>query len=119
MRWRGSDGSTFGKPLDCVLVVPADGGFPRGRRWRGDVMRVLVETGGVVGQHQIEVGDVEVRRVPVDQRDPLRGHADVAPGWAVPCRSTVHYCATMLDCIYLHAMISMYSLGGDLLPREV
>ena len=38
----------------------------------------VVETGGVVGQHQVEVGDVDVRLVPVDQRDPIRGHADVA-----------------------------------------
>jgi hypothetical protein len=73
-----SDRSNFGKPLDCVLVVPADGGFPRGRRLRGDVMRAVVETGGVVGQHQVEVGDVDVRLVPIDQRDPIRGHADVA-----------------------------------------
>ena len=39
---------------------------------------LVVETGGVVGQHQVEVGDVDVRLVPVDQRDPIRGHADVA-----------------------------------------
>jgi hypothetical protein len=37
----------------------------------------VVETSGVVGQHQIEVGDVDVRLVPVDQRDPIRRHADV------------------------------------------
>ena len=70
--------SNFSKPLDCVLVVPADGGFPCGRRLRGDVVRAVVETRGVVGQHQVEVGDVDVRLVPVDQRDPIRGHADVA-----------------------------------------
>ena len=73
--------SNFGKPLDCVLVVPADGGFPCGRRLRGDVVRAVVETGGVVGQHQVEVGDVDMRLVPVDQRDPICGHADVAQGW--------------------------------------
>jgi hypothetical protein len=38
----------------------------------------VLETGGVVGQHGVEVGDVHVRLVPVDQRDPTRGHADVA-----------------------------------------
>src|SRR5256885_6900386 len=27
---------------------------------------------------QVEVGHVDVRLVPVDQRDPIRGHADVA-----------------------------------------
>jgi len=76
IRCRCSDRSNFGKPLDCVLVVPADGGFPCGRRLRGDVMRAAVETGGVVGQHQVE--DVDVRLVPIDQRDPIRSHADVA-----------------------------------------
>src|SRR6185436_13743022 len=44
-----SDRSNFGEPLDRVLVVPADGGFPSGRRLRGDVVRAVVETGGVVG----------------------------------------------------------------------
>src|SRR5215470_8684519 len=78
IRCRCSDGSNFRKPLDCVLVVPADGSFPCGRRLRGDVVRDVVETGGVVRQHQVEVGDVDVRLVPVDQRDPVRGHADVA-----------------------------------------
>jgi hypothetical protein len=46
---RCSDRSNFGEPLDCVLVVPADGGFPCGRRLRGNVVRAVVETGGVVG----------------------------------------------------------------------
>ena len=32
---------------------------------------VVVETGSVVGQRQVEVGDVDVRLVPVDQRDPI------------------------------------------------
>jgi hypothetical protein len=44
----------------------------------GDVVRAVVETGGVVGQHQVEVGPVDVPLVPVDQRDPIRGNADVA-----------------------------------------
>lgn len=73
-----SDHSNVGEPLDCVLVVPADGGFPCGRRLRSDVVRLVVETGGIVGQHQVEVGDVDVRLVPVDQGDPICGHADVA-----------------------------------------
>jgi len=61
-----SNRSNFGEPLDCVLVVPADGGFPCGPRLRGDVVRLVVETGSVVGHHQVEVGDVDVRLVPVD-----------------------------------------------------
>ena len=32
----------------------------------------------VVGQYEVEVGDVDVRLVPVDQRDLMRGYADVA-----------------------------------------
>src|ERR1700742_778406 len=55
---RCSDRSNFGKSLDRVRVVPADGGFPCGRRLRRNVMRVAVETGGVVGQHQVEIGDI-------------------------------------------------------------
>src|SRR4051812_21933974 len=39
--------------------VPADGGGPRRPRLRGDVVSVVVETGGVVGEHQIEVGYVD------------------------------------------------------------
>src|SRR5882672_8809556 len=54
-----SDRSNFGEPLDCELVgpagVPADGGFPCGRCLRGNVVRVIVETCCVVGQHQVEV----------------------------------------------------------------
>ena len=42
------------------------------------VVRVVVETGGVVWQHEVEVGDVDVRFVPVDQRDPIRGEAQVS-----------------------------------------
>jgi hypothetical protein len=41
-------------------------------------VRAVVEAGGVVGQHEVEVGNVDVRLVPVDQRDLIRGHADVA-----------------------------------------
>jgi hypothetical protein len=71
-----SDRSNFGESLDCELVgpagAPADGGFPCGVRLRGNLVRVVVQTGGVVRQHQVEVGDVEVRLVPVDQRDPIR-----------------------------------------------
>ncbi len=62
-----SDRSDFGEPPDRVLVVPAHGGFPCGRRLRGEVVRVVVEAGGVVGQHEVEVGDVDVGLVPVDQ----------------------------------------------------
>src|SRR5688500_10091766 len=43
-RWpemqRKADRSNFGEPLDRVLVVPADSGFPCGRRLPGDVVRV-------------------------------------------------------------------------------
>ncbi len=60
IRCRCSDRSNFGEPLDCVLVVPADGGFPCGRCLRSDVERAVVKTGGVVGQHQVKVGDVDV-----------------------------------------------------------
>src|SRR5258707_3334055 len=51
-----SDRSNFGEPLHCELVgpagVPADGGSPCGPRLRRDVVRVVVETGGVVRQCQ-------------------------------------------------------------------
>src|SRR3954451_21047034 len=59
-----SDRSNFGEPPDCELVVPADGGFPCSPCLRGNVARVVVETGGVVWQRQVEVGDVDVRLVP-------------------------------------------------------
>ena len=45
---------------------------------RSMIIGMRVEAGRVVGQHQVEVGDVDVRLVPVDQRDLIRGHADVA-----------------------------------------
>jgi hypothetical protein len=54
IRCRRSDRPNFGEPPDRVLVVPADGGFPCGRRLRGDVVRAVVEAGGVVRQHQVE-----------------------------------------------------------------
>ncbi|HET6479127.1 MAG TPA: hypothetical protein VFG35_03660 [Actinoplanes sp.] len=55
-----ADRSSFGEPLDRVLVVPADCGFPGGRRLRGDVVRAVVKAGGMAGQHKIEVRDVDV-----------------------------------------------------------
>src|SRR6266704_1283558 len=59
-----SDRSNFGEPLDCELVgpagVPAGGGFPCGPCLRGNVVRFVVESAGVVWQHQVEVGDVDV-----------------------------------------------------------
>src|SRR3954451_7122343 len=79
---RRSERANFGEPLDRELVgpagVPADGGFPCGPCLRGNIVRVVVDSGGVVWQHQVEVGDVDVRLVPVDQRDPIRSHPDVA-----------------------------------------
>jgi hypothetical protein len=56
VRCRCSNRSNFGKPLDCVRVVPADGGFPRGRSLRGDVIRALVETGSVMGSARSRSG---------------------------------------------------------------
>lgn len=61
-----------------MFVVPADGGFPGGPRLRGDVVGRIVESGSVVGQHQVEGGDVNARLIPVDERDPIGGDADVA-----------------------------------------
>ncbi|GEC58433.1 hypothetical protein ABIF38_008701 [Bradyrhizobium japonicum] len=40
-------------------------------------MRAVVETGGAVGQHQVEIGDVDMRSHP-GQRDQICGDADVA-----------------------------------------
>ena len=45
---------------------------------RSDVMDVVVQNGDVVGQHGVELGEVDVRLVPVDQRHPVRDHADAA-----------------------------------------
>jgi len=73
IRCRCSDRSNVGEPLDRVVVVPADGGFPCGRRLRSDVMRVVGETGGIVGQRQVEVGDVNEYLVPVHQSDLIHG----------------------------------------------
>ena len=64
------------------LGVPADRGPPCGLCLRGDVVRVVVETGGVVRQCQVELGDVDVRLVPVDHRDAID---DRQPGrWGQP-----------------------------------
>ena len=60
---RGSDRSNLGKPLPCVRVVPTDGGFPGGRRLRGDVVGAVVETGGVVVGDRIDIAiDIEAVR---------------------------------------------------------
>jgi hypothetical protein len=37
-----------------------------------------LQTGGIVGQDEVKVGDVHMRFVPVDQRDPIGGHPDIA-----------------------------------------
>ena len=58
----------LGEPPDRILIVPAHSGFPCGRRLRGDVVRVVVESGGVVRKRQVEVGDVDVCRRSVDDR---------------------------------------------------
>ncbi len=79
---RSSDHSNLGKPLDRERVVPADGGFPCGRCLRGDVMRAAVETVGVVWQHQVEIGDVNMRLVPLDRRDPICGLCGCCAGWS-------------------------------------
>ena len=41
-----------------------------------------------MGQHQVEIGDVDVRLVPVDQRDPISGHPNVAAFGSVEKQST-------------------------------
>ena len=79
-----SDRSDFSEPLGCELVIPAreaEGGIPGGPCLRGNIVRVVVEIGGVVRQHEVEVGNIDARLVPVDQRDAIRRHADVAGGW--------------------------------------
>jgi hypothetical protein len=37
----------------------------------GDIERLAVETGGVVGQYQVEIGNVNMRLVPIYQRDSI------------------------------------------------
>ena len=53
-------GTYFGEAFDGVVVVPADSGFPGGGGLGGDVVRGVVEVGGVVGQDEVEVRDVDV-----------------------------------------------------------
>ena len=43
-----------------MIVVPADGGFPGGKGLRSAVVHLIVETGSVVGQRQVEVGHIDV-----------------------------------------------------------
>lgn len=46
---------------------------------RGDVECLIVETGSAfVGHHKVKVGDIDMRLVPVNQRETICGHADVA-----------------------------------------
>ena len=45
---------------DGMIVLPADGGFPGSRGLGGDVVGGRIETGGVVGQDEIEVGDIDM-----------------------------------------------------------
>jgi hypothetical protein len=52
-----SDRSNFGKPFDCVLVVPADGGFPCGRAC--PTKHLLVKSSLV---RNMPLGDAERRR---------------------------------------------------------
>ncbi len=82
VRFLRSDRSNFGKPLDCVVVVPTDGGFPSGRRLLSDFTGVAVETSGVVGQHQVKIGDVNVRL----ECWPAGGEGMAAPE-SLPCYS--------------------------------
>jgi hypothetical protein len=53
-------GSHLGQPRLGVFVVPADSGDPGRRGLRGDVVRAFAEITGVVGQHQVEIRDVDV-----------------------------------------------------------
>ena len=48
--YRFLDRPNFGKSLDRVLVVPANGSLPCGGRLRGNVIRAPLETGGIVGE---------------------------------------------------------------------
>ena len=78
IRWRCSDRSNVGEPLDWVLVVPADGGFPCGPSLRGDVVRRDIETGSVCWASPSQGRGRRRATRPIDQRDPICGHADVA-----------------------------------------
>jgi len=70
--------SNFGKPLDCVVVAPADGGFPGSCCLSGNIIRAVVEGGGVFGQRQIKICGIDMRFIPVDQRDIVSENADIA-----------------------------------------
>ena len=72
-RWRCSDGSNFGELFHCVLVIPADGGFPCSRRLRGEVVRAVVETGGIVGAAPGRGRDVECDSSQSISATPIRG----------------------------------------------
>ena len=67
-----------GIPLDCVVVAPADGGFPGSCCLSGNILRAVVEGGGVFGQRQIKICGIDMRFIPVDQRDIVSENADVA-----------------------------------------
>jgi hypothetical protein len=51
------------------------------------------QAGGVAGQHEVEAGEVDVRLVPVDQRDLIRGHPNVAGVAVHDARLTPVRCA--------------------------
>ena len=53
-------GSYLGQPRLCVFVVPADSGDPGRGGLRRDVVCTVVEVRGVMGQHQVEIRDVDV-----------------------------------------------------------
>ena len=78
----------LGKPLGCVIVAPADSGFPGGRRLLRNVTGNADEIAGVVRQHQVEIGDVNMRLVPIDQSNTIRRHTDVAGVGRVSVHST-------------------------------
>src|SRR4051812_43548402 len=75
-----SDRPDFSEPPGCGLVITApeaEGCIPGGPCLRGNIVRVVVEIGGVVRQHEVEVGNIDARLVPVDQRHPISRHANV------------------------------------------
>jgi hypothetical protein len=59
-----SERANLGEPLDCEIVdpagIPTNGGFPRGLCLRGNVVRAVVEIRGVMRQHEVEVGYIDV-----------------------------------------------------------